>query len=197
MKKKNDIAQAEIKKLLSDKSSTEPDMFDIDQTEEALINYAKAHSVPPPSGLRDKILSRIAVLAAQKKAQRKIELDNLPPLDDSANWFEWQAVSSDIEPPNDFKNIHLHTLESNEKRELFLAWVKEFVPEEVHHDVEESILILEGNCECRITNDKGETRVIRLGQGDFYTMKPGEIHDIIITSLQPAKAIIEWRKLAA
>jgi hypothetical protein len=45
----------------------------------------------------------------------------------------------------------MHTLEENEERELFVAWVKEFIPEEVHTDVLESFLILEGSCTCYIT----------------------------------------------
>ncbi len=115
----------------------------------------------------------------------------------NANWLEWQAVLEGIEPPAEFDNIHLHTLESNDKRELFVAWVKEMVDEEVHHDILESFMLLEGSCECHITNEKGGTRIVRMSQGDFISMKLGETHDIVITSLKPAKAILEWRKVAA
>ena len=197
MKKKYDIAQADIKNLLTDESTQQHDKNDIALTEEALINFAKAHSLVPPSQLRDKILGKLQHFEHQKKAQQKLALDELPWLGADANWLEWQAAVDGIAPPSNFKNIHLHTIESNEKRELFVAWVKEFVPEEVHHDVVESFLILEGNCECHITNPMGETRIVRLGPGDFYSMQLEETHDIIITSLQPAKAIIEWRKQAA
>jgi mannose-6-phosphate isomerase-like protein (cupin superfamily) len=197
LKKKYDIAQADIKNLLTDESTQQHDNNDIALTEDALINFAKAHSLAPPSQLREKILGKLQHFEYQKKAQQKLALDELPWLGADANWLEWQDAVDGIAPPTHFKNIHLHTIESNEKRELFVAWVKEFVPEEVHHDVVESFLILEGSCECHITNPMGETRIVRLGQGDFYTMQTEETHDIIITSLQPAKAIIEWRKLAA
>ncbi len=36
-----------------------------------------------------------------------------------------------------------------------------------------------------------------MGQGDFITMQIGETHDLVITSRQPAKAILQWWKLAA
>jgi mannose-6-phosphate isomerase-like protein (cupin superfamily) len=75
--------------------------------------------------------------------------------------------------------------------------VKEMVDEEVHYDILESFVLLEGSCECHITNEKGETRIVRMGQGDYISMKLGETHDIVITSSKPAKAILEWRKLAA
>jgi mannose-6-phosphate isomerase-like protein (cupin superfamily) len=172
-------------------------MLEVQQTEAALVSFAEAHSMPAPSQLRAKILGKINEFEAFKKTQTNLELSQLPVLDSASNWLAWQEAVAGIEPPTNFKIIHLHTLESNEKRELFLAWVKEFVPEEVHHDIVESFLILEGSCECHITNQKGETRIVRLGQGDFYSMETDETHDIIITSLQPAKAIIEWRKLAA
>jgi len=197
LKNKHDIAPAEIKNLLTDENEIRPNMLEVQQTEAALVNFAEAHSVPAPSQLRAKILGKISEFETHKRTQAKLELSQLPALDNAANWLAWQDAVAGIEPPANFKNIHLHTIESNEKRELFVAWVKEFVPEEVHHDVVESFLILEGSCECHITNQKGETRIVRLGQGDFYSMEPEETHDIIITSLQPAKAIIEWRKLAA
>ena len=197
MKKKYDISREEIKHLLTDGSETRTDMLNIDQTEDALVKFAKSHSIAPPPALRESVLGKISQLATQKKQQQRLDLANLPMLADNTNWHDWQQVVQGIEPPANFDNIHLHTIESNEKRELFVAWVKEMVEEEVHFDLIESFLILEGSCECHISNEKGETRIVCLGQGDHITMQLGETHDIIITSLQPAKAILEWRKLAA
>lgn len=118
-------------------------------------------------------------------------------LEETANWLDWQEATQGISPPEFFENIYLHPLESSEKRELFVIWVKEFVETEVHHDLLESFLILEGACECHITDEKGNTRIVRMGQGDFITMQLGETHDIRITSPEPAKAILQWKKLVA
>ena len=197
MKKKYDISLDGLKNILSDESGMTPTPKEIDQTEEALIGFAQAHAVPPPASLRDKVLGKLADLKAQKKNQQSYDLDNLPPLDGTSNWLEWEATVKGIEPPNDFENVHLHPLESNDQRELFVAWVKEYVEEEVHHDLLESFLILDGTCECHITDEASNTRIVRMCQGDFITMQLGETHDIIVTSLKPAKAVLEWRKLAA
>lgn len=197
MNNKYDITKAEIEKLLSDEPAIQPDMLDINQTEAALINFAKANAIVPPPTLRNSILGKINTLEAQKKEQRPLDAANLPMLDASANWLEWQSLVEGIEPPANFDNIYLHPLESNDRRELFVAWVKEMVDEEVHHDILESFILLEGTCECHITNEKGETRIVRMTQGDYISMQLGETHDVVITSLQPAKAILEWRKLAA
>lgn len=197
MNNKYDISKAEIEKLLSDEPAIQPDMLDINQTETALINFAKANAIVPPPPLRNSILSKINTLEAQKKEQRLLDAANLPMLDASANWLEWQSLVEGIEPPANFDNIYLHPLESNDRRELFVAWVKEMVDEEVHHDILESFILLEGTCECHITNENGETRIVRMTQGDYISMQLGETHDVVITSMQPAKAILEWRKLAA
>lgn len=187
----------EIQEWLKEEHSEIPNLSTIEDTELALLKFAEAHSEAPPGFLRTQILSKLSELKSQTEEHKKLDLNRLPFLSDNHNLFDWQRAVDGIVPPPDFEDIHLHTIESSENRELFVAWVKEFVPEEVHHDLLESFLILEGSCECHITNPKGETRIIRLGQGDFYTMQVEETHDIIITSAKPAKAIIEWRKLAA
>ncbi|MBK9013948.1 MAG: hypothetical protein IPM82_07595 [Saprospiraceae bacterium] len=197
MKKRSDISRTEIKDWLTKSANQSPLPQDVMEAEDALIAYVEAHSVAPPVFLRDKIMSKISQLNGQNAQRQKLQLDNLPMLDDNTNWLDWEDVVAGIEAPTDFEDIYLHSIETNDKRELFVAWVKEMVPEEVHYDLLESFLILEGSCECHITNEKGETRIVRLGQGDHITMQLGETHDIIITSLKPAKAILEWRKLAA
>ena len=197
MKKKHDISKKEIKGLLSDKTGKAPSELEVQQTEEALLQFAKAHAAAPRPALREKILGKLNGLNKQSKTRRKLDPGQLPMLDASANWLDWQAAVAGIEPPDDYDGIHLHPLESNEQRELFVAWVKEYVDEEVHYDILESFLLLEGSCECHITDEKGSTRVVQLWAGDFIEMQLGETHDIVITSPQPGKAILQWKKLVA
>lgn len=197
MEKHNNISIKEIDEWLTEGPGEPVSAAEIAETEAVILKYAEAHSIAPPAHLREKVLSRISKVTSLAAQRTKLQLENLPMLADNSNWLDWEAVVEGIEPPAEFDNIHLHTIESNEKRELFVAWVKEMVDEEVHHDLLESFLILDGSCECHITNEEGEFRVVRLGQGDSITMQIGETHDIIITSLKPAKAILEWRKLAA
>lgn len=197
MKKKYDISKDTFREWLTENPNTPLNSEDIHQAENDLLAFAAAHSLTPPINLRNQILDKINTLNMQRKQRQQLRLDNLPLLDETSNWLDWQEVTEGIAPPEDFENIHLHSLESNDKRELFVAWVKEFVEEEVHHDLLESFLILEGSCECHITDDAGNFRVVRMGQGDFITMQIGEMHDIQITSLEPAKAILQWKKLAA
>lgn len=197
MKKQYDITNQEIGEWLFDPSVPQIDETTVSQTEDALILFAEAHSVTPPAPLRNAVLDKIRGLNIQKSNHQQLDVNQLPILDEQSNWLEWNEVVAGIEPPADYEDIHMHLLESNAQRDLYVIWVKEFVPEEVHHDLLESFMILEGSCVCYITDQAGETRIVRLGEGDFITMQLEETHDIHVTSEKPAKAILQWYKLAA
>ena len=197
LKKNHDIARDEIRDLLTETPGKPVTPEAITQAEDDLIGLAQDYALAPPPALRNKVLDKIRLLNTQKQHRSKLDIHNLPFLDESANLLDWQELTRNIHPPKDFGEIYMHTLEENDQRELFVAWVKEFVPEEVHHDLLESFLILEGSCTCFITGADGSTRTVRLGEGDFFTMQIGEHHDLQITSSRPAKAIIQWKKLAA
>lgn len=196
MKKKDDTPKDEIREWLTGENGVPPSADEIDQAEDALLTFANEHVQPPPPALREKILGKINSLNKQKNNRQSLDINNLPLLDETSNWLDWQEAVAGIAPPEDFENVLLHPIESNEKRELYIAWVKEYVEEEVHYDLLESFLILEGSCECHITDEAGHTRIVRMTQGDFITMKTGETHDIRITSPEPTKAVLQWLKLA-
>ncbi len=170
---------------------------DLDQTEQALIEFAQLHAVTPPLSMRDKILGNIQKLSQQKTHRQTFSLDNVPLLMPDANWLDWAEAVKGVNPPDDFEDIHLHTIRNDDIVEMNIAWVKQEVPEEVHHDVLESFILLEGTCECHIINLDGSTRVVRMREGDYISFKIGEVHDIHITSRKPAKAILQWLKIAA
>ncbi len=170
---------------------------DLDQTEQALIEFAQLHAVAPPLSMRDKILNNIQKLEKQKAHRSTIALDNVPLLTPNTNWLDWAEATKSIVPPDNFEDIHLHALRNDDIVEMNIAWVKQEVPEEVHHDVLESFILLEGTCECHIINEDGSTRIVRMREGDYISFKIGEVHDIHITSREPAKAILQWLKIAA
>lgn len=197
LEKNYDITRDEIRELLNEHPDSPISPEAVVQAEDDLIHLANDFALAPPPDLRNKVLDKIRLLNRQKNQRQALDLNNLPFLDESANLLDWQELTSNIQPPDDYEDIYMHTLEDNEERELFVAWVKEFIPEEVHTDVLESFLILEGSCTCYITSADGHQRTIHLGEGDFYTMQIGEHHDLQITSSRPAKAIIQWKKNAA
>ena len=198
MKQRQDITPETLKKLLVGEAGQTPNEREVQQVEAALLSLANAYAVEPPLSMKDQIMAKIAQMNAQKAVQKAFDLNNLPLLTPQSNWLDWKETVKDIARPEEFDNVHLHVLESNDTRELFLAFVKEMVPEEVHHDLLESFILLEGACECHITNEEGnETRIVRMRSGDHIAFKIGEVHDIHITSGEPAVAILQWLKVAA
>jgi mannose-6-phosphate isomerase-like protein (cupin superfamily) len=193
----NDISLQGLSQDLTDEQGNHPTVTDVEQTEAALLAFAELHAVKPPLSMRDKILGNLQKLKSLEENRQSFTLNNLPILTPNANWLDWEAAVKDIEPTADFEGVYMHLLENNEQRELNLAWVQYEVPEEVHHDVLESFILLEGTCECHIFEENGHCRVVKMRTGDYISFKIGEVHDIQITSAKPAKAILQWLKIAA
>lgn len=197
MNHRYDISHNDLSQNLTDEQGIPPTATYLDKTEAALIAFAELHSVELPLSMRDKVLRNLQKLKSLKENRQPFTRDNLPLLTPDANFLDWENAIKGIEPAEDYEDIYLHLLEDNEERELNVLWVKQIVPEEVHHDVLESFILIEGTCECHISNEKGETRIVKMREGDYIAFKIGEVHDIQITSSTPAKGILQWLKRAA
>ncbi len=186
---------------LRDWSATEENPLitqsELDKTEAALLDFAMAHVQMPPLSMRDKILGKIQKLNKQTQNRQQISLDAVPLLMPESNWLDWQAAVAHILPPDDYDGIHLEPIREDATVQIFVAFVKEHIEEEVHTDLMESFILLEGTCECLINQGSETARVVHMREGDRIEFQLGEIHDIYITSARPAKAILQWLKLAA
>jgi hypothetical protein len=160
LKKKKDISFNYLRQLLTGKN-TKP-------TESDVEDEATKNAIQPSAQVRSKILEKLQKLDEQARNRQPFSLDTPPILDENSNWLDWEEAVKGIEPPEEYDNIHLHPLESNDTRDLFLAFVKEIVPEEVHHDLIESIMLLDGTCECHIWTNENDKRLVRMQAGDFY-----------------------------
>ena len=197
MKNRFNISRDLLHDILKDDDVISPSLTEIEQSEEALMAYANLHAVAPPLSMRDKILGKIQKISEQQVNRHSFTLENAPLLTPEANWLDWVEAVKGIAPPDNYEGVHLHTFRNDDVAEMHLAWVIQEVPEEVHHDVLESFILLEGTCECHIINEDGTQRTVRMREGDYISFKIGEIHDIEITSAEPAKAILQWLKIAA
>jgi mannose-6-phosphate isomerase-like protein (cupin superfamily) len=194
----HDITPQTLRDLLTDTAIQSPiTTAEIDATEAALTQLAQSTAIVPPLSVREKILGKMQRLNAQKRQRQTIALNNPPLLTPESNWLDWAEAAKGIAAPEDLDNVHLHPLREDDQVQLFVAYVREFVEEEVHHDLIESFILLEGTCECHMTRSDGSTYAVRMQAGDYIEMKLGELHDIQITSLQPAKAILQWLQVAA
>lgn len=96
----------------------------------------------------------------------------------------WDALLNGIEPPAEFDNIFVKPLFDSPKRKLTLVWAKDLVPDEVHDDMNESFLLLEGTVDCYINDE-----VFSMVRGDFMDIPLHSVHKVVVTSSTTGKAI--------
>lgn len=192
MKTERNINREEIANWLEETSKDQ-----IQFTENALNTLAKSQSIIPSSKIKSSILGKLSELNRKRREQGPIDILNPPLLTADSNLQDWLLATKNMQPPANFKDIHLEPIKSDHNVEMFVAWVSKMVPEEVHDDILESFMLLEGTCTCHITDPNGNTRLVHMRAGDHITMHLGETHDVIITSEKPAKAVLQWLKIAA
>ncbi len=155
MKKLRNIDQKEINSWLDVNSNDQ-----VQATEDALNSFAKSNAILPSQEIKNKILLKLASLNKTRREQGTIDINNPPLLTENSNLQDWLLATQHMQPPEKFDNIHMVQIKQNEQVEMFVGWVSEMVPEEVHDDILESFMILEGSCTCHITDPKGETRIV-------------------------------------
>ena len=195
LEKREDITTDSLRRHLA--NGQEPTAADIAATEAALLPLAQMYAKPLPLSLRDQIMGKIQHLNAQKTQRNTISLDDVPLLTPQANYLDWAEAVQGIAPPDPMDNIYLHPIRSDDTVDMFVAWVRDELPLEVHHDLLESFLILEGACACQVYQPDGTVRTVYMREGDFISFCIGEDHEIIVTSPEPVKAILQWLKMAA
>ena len=193
----NNITPHSLHNFLATEDNPLVKASELDKTEAALTAFALAYAQTAPLSRREKVLGKIQKLNENKQNRQKISLDAVPLLTIDANWLDWKEAVAHIAPPADFMDTHLEPIREDETVQIFVAFVKEHIDEEVHTDLIESFILLEGNCDCRIKNLDGSQRTVHMSEGDRIEFQLGELHDIYITSAQPAKAILQWLQLAA
>jgi mannose-6-phosphate isomerase-like protein (cupin superfamily) len=197
LKIKYDISPDDIYKLLSSEQEPLVSKNDVSRTEEALIRFAQSCEQAPPLSLKAQILDRLKQLEEQKKSYSLSMAIDLPELTPTPNLIGWRHIIKDLQPPEKFRNIYFKILESNDKRDLMVVWIKEDIPDEVHHNFLESFLLVEGACTCEVWDDAGNFRTVRMFPGDVIAFRLGEYHNLINLMDTPVIGIVQRVKLAA
>ena len=150
--------------------------------------YASLHAVNPPDDVRSSVLSAIDALS-EKDSSEEHPLKHKE-ISKGASVAEWRKIAEGVEPPDDY-DIHLHQIYADQHKLLFIGWVKEMVPAEVHTDLYESFFLLEGSCTCKVGDE-----YIDLKEGDFFPIPLHVEHSLKVTSDHPVRAILQ-RKFVA
>jgi mannose-6-phosphate isomerase-like protein (cupin superfamily) len=155
--------------------------------EKELVLAEKLFGKKPRKSLKNKVLQTLSNLQAEAEA----DLNNLPDLNRYSELSFWQNLVKDIAPPADFENIYSHIFKKTPQSVFCVVWVKNAIPQEEHHHLQEKFLILEGTCDFMLDNQSTP-----YGEGDFIEV-PDAPHAVVVTSAKPLKFVIQRTKIAA
>ncbi len=89
-----------------------------------------------------------------------------------------------LEPAEDYENIHVQKIGTDDHSTSFVIWVKDEVKPHFPADHTETLYVLSGTG-IMILNDEG----VRVGAGNMVVIPPNTIHSVEVTSDIPLKVL--------
>ncbi len=154
------------------------------------IRTAFEYFAPDSSiGLLPRVRNNIIDAIEHTFSDNAIDIKNLPEIKKTSNVDAWFSC---IEPliPLILEDFSMQVLRSDDKITQMLVVSRIDVPEESHSDVQETLLILKGVCECTIGGE-----IIQLQAGDYLEIPLHLQHDVKI--LTPYVVAIVQHKAVA
>lgn len=161
-------------------------MAELSQTREALFNYSAALSKEPAPHLKEEIWK----LLENVNREEKMDYQELPVLNKYSDKENWLKAVKPLLPSKLESDIFVKVIRNDEKLEQTLIWTKIDYPDEVHDDLQECFMVLEGECECYVGD-----KVFRLGPGGFLEIPLHVHHDVKIRS-EYVLAVVQRLKVA-
>ncbi len=158
---------------------------ELDLITEALEFYAMVNAVAPESIVRPFLMATIDFTERMKSG----ELPGFPPelhgQSKIADFSEWLNRADMVTPAN-FKDLHAKIIGFTPTAISAIVWIKDMAPQEVHDNEYEKFLIVEGTCNITV----GVT-VYSLAPGDYFAIPLHENHQVMVTSINPCKVILQ------
>jgi hypothetical protein len=154
--------------------NTSPELrAELNAIQEGLNKYLSAYSLTPPQGTKDKVLGTLENILREKQ----MDLRKLPIINQYTNPKSWLDAVKPLLPAEIPAGHFMHVLTETETTLQVLVMTATDVEDEIHDNVYESFIILEGECECRIG-----TEVIRVKAGGYVQIPLHQHHDLKIIS---------------
>ena len=155
----------------------------IERAREAIEDMVWHYRVTPRKSLREKVLSTMkkALHAEQESGRPPILHEGSTPKE----FTPWLDVPGYVRPA-EAESFHLIDLDISDDRRTGLVWLKQGYPSEIHSDVVERIMIVEGTCIVSL----GDLRV-PLSTGDVITIPMHVEHSVEVTGQHWCKAIVQ------
>ena len=142
--------------------------------QEGLNRYAAIYSKVPLDSTKNKVMGSLENLLLEKQ----MDVNRLPLINKFSDHAAWMAAIAPLLPNKVEGEPFMHVLTATDAITQVLVMSATDIPDEVHEDVWESFIILEGECECHIGTD----RVVRLTAGGYLEIPMHEHHDVKIIS---------------
>jgi len=142
--------------------------------QEGLDKYAATYSKSPLDSTKDKVMNALENLLLEKQ----MNLSKLPVINKFSDHKAWMAAVASLLPNKVEGEPFMHVLTATDSITQVLVMSATDIPDEVHTDVWESFIVLEGECECYIGTDT----VVRLKAGGYLEIPMHEHHDVKIIS---------------
>lgn len=153
----------------------------IEALEEAYHLEAFSMAISPPASAKADFMAAIADEASGPRLEDfRIQQGS------TRAQFQTYLDKKEMQRPADFKNFHSKFMFKVKNLESHLVWLKKGVPEEVHSDLLEYFLCLEGTAEVRMGS---EVRVVR--PGDIFHIPLYVPHSVRVTSTIPCAFICQ------
>lgn len=159
----------------------------LEQNQKTMEAFVGAFSRKPSTTLKKNIHGYVLENIKLEKAKLTYSSQMLPEFIGISPYSKvehWDSLLKEIEPDTEFDNIFAKEIFLSEKEELTLVWAKDSVPEEIHDDMKESFLILEGSVDCYV-----EGEIFSMRRGDYMEIPLNANHKVVVTSSIPGKAI--------
>lgn len=157
----------------------------IEEIQKTLVHLVGTQSVEPSPALKPLLLATLDYM----ERRRNGEPESFPPIlhEESSlkEYGEW-LQRLDMRLPESFTDFHAKIIGYTPEVITAIVWIKEGAPYEVHDDVSERFLIVEGACMVKI-----EKEIHLLFRGDYLSIPLHKGHSIEIISSAPCKAIIQ------
>jgi mannose-6-phosphate isomerase-like protein (cupin superfamily) len=160
---------------------------ELDEIIQALDTYAEMRGKVPRPELKQRILSAVFSPQESTSPTRIDPGHRIPDVVEKPDLSFWLSLTANLFPPAAYDNIHSQRLEKTPQRTTLVVWAQRFVPEEVHTDIIERFMILQGACTCYFNGEEH----VRMAAGDTLEIPLHVRHRLEITSSQPLQAIVQ------
>lgn len=123
--------------------------------------------------------------------EEKMTLTSLPLLNKFSDKDSWlKIVTPVLSEKSTGDELFIKVLRDDEEALQTVIWTSVDYPDEIHDDLQECFMVLEGECECYVGD-----AIIKMGPGDFFEIPMHTHHDVKVLSPH-VLAIIQRRKAA-